>query len=42
VGADLVDLKAIAKGTPETITESARKYLAIVREFRKPRAAAAG
>jgi 2-dehydro-3-deoxyphosphogluconate aldolase/(4S)-4-hydroxy-2-oxoglutarate aldolase len=39
VGADLVDLKAIAKGTPETITESARKYLAIVREFRKPRAA---
>ena len=42
VGADLVDLKAIAKGTPETITESARKYLAIVREFRKPRAAPAG
>ena len=33
VGADLVDLKAIAKGTPETITENARKYLAIVREF---------
>ena len=42
VGADLVDLKAIAKGTPETITESARKYLAIVREFRKTRAAPAG
>ena len=42
VGADLVDVKAIAKGTPETITESARKYLAIVREFRKPRAAPAG
>jgi 2-dehydro-3-deoxyphosphogluconate aldolase / (4S)-4-hydroxy-2-oxoglutarate aldolase len=34
VGADLVDLKAIAAGKPETITESARKYLAIVREFR--------
>ncbi len=33
VGADLVDTKAIAKGTPETITENARKYLAIVREF---------
>ena len=26
VGADLVDTKAIAKGTPETITENARKY----------------
>jgi 2-dehydro-3-deoxyphosphogluconate aldolase/(4S)-4-hydroxy-2-oxoglutarate aldolase len=35
VGADLVDTKAIAKGHPETITENARKYLAIVREFRK-------
>src|SRR5580700_71631 len=34
VGADLVDTKAIAKGTPDTITENARKYLAIVREFR--------
>ena len=34
VGADLVDLKAIAKGTPETITENARKYLAIVRSVR--------
>jgi len=33
VGADLVDTKAIAKGMPETITENARKYLAIVREF---------
>ena len=38
VGADLVNLKAIAEGHPETITESARKYLAIVREFRKTRA----
>jgi len=34
VGADLVDTKAIAKGTPETITENARKYLAIVQNFR--------
>lgn len=42
VGADLVNLKAIAEGHPETITESARKYLAIVREFRKSRAPAAG
>jgi 2-dehydro-3-deoxyphosphogluconate aldolase/(4S)-4-hydroxy-2-oxoglutarate aldolase len=36
VGADLVNLKAIADGRPETITESARKYLAIVRNFRSP------
>jgi 2-dehydro-3-deoxyphosphogluconate aldolase/(4S)-4-hydroxy-2-oxoglutarate aldolase len=35
VGADLVNLKAIAEGHPETITESARKYLAIVRKFRE-------
>jgi 2-dehydro-3-deoxyphosphogluconate aldolase/(4S)-4-hydroxy-2-oxoglutarate aldolase len=35
VGADLVNPKAIAEGHPETITENARKYLAIVREFRK-------
>ena len=34
VGSDLVDLKAIVKGTPETITENARKYLAIVRSVR--------
>ena len=40
VGADLVDLKAIAQGRPETITENARKYLAIVRKFRDPNAAA--
>ncbi len=33
VGADLVDPKAIAAGQPEKITENARKYLAIVREF---------
>jgi 2-dehydro-3-deoxyphosphogluconate aldolase/(4S)-4-hydroxy-2-oxoglutarate aldolase len=35
VGADLVDTKAIAEGKPEKITESAKKYLEIVREFRK-------
>ena len=35
VGADLVDPKAIAQGHPETITENARKYLAIVRCFRE-------
>jgi 2-dehydro-3-deoxyphosphogluconate aldolase/(4S)-4-hydroxy-2-oxoglutarate aldolase len=34
VGADLVDPKMIAKGTPEIITENAAKYLTIVREFR--------
>jgi 2-dehydro-3-deoxyphosphogluconate aldolase/(4S)-4-hydroxy-2-oxoglutarate aldolase len=36
VGADLVNLKAIAEGRPETITENARKYLGIVRQFRQP------
>jgi 2-dehydro-3-deoxyphosphogluconate aldolase/(4S)-4-hydroxy-2-oxoglutarate aldolase len=34
VGADLVDVKAMAEGRPEVITESARKYLQIVKEFR--------
>lgn len=33
VGADLVDTKAIAAGKPESITQNARKYLEIVREF---------
>jgi 2-dehydro-3-deoxyphosphogluconate aldolase/(4S)-4-hydroxy-2-oxoglutarate aldolase len=42
VGADLVDLKAIVAGKPESITESARQYLAIVREFRKSTASSAG
>ena len=37
VGADLVDTKAMAEGKPEKITESAKKYLEIVREFRKAR-----
>ncbi len=35
VGADLVNPKAIVDGHPETITENARKYLAIVRKFRE-------
>ncbi len=35
VGADLVNLKAITDGKPETITENARKYLEIVRKFRQ-------
>ena len=42
VGADLVDLKAIAEGKPEIITANARKYLGIVREFRSSFASNAG
>lgn len=34
VGSDLVAAKMIADGRPEAITEIARKYLEIVREFR--------
>ncbi len=34
VGADLADARAIAEGRPEAVTESARRYLAVVREFR--------
>ena len=34
VGSDLVAAKMIADGRPEVITEIARKYLEIVREFR--------
>jgi 2-dehydro-3-deoxyphosphogluconate aldolase/(4S)-4-hydroxy-2-oxoglutarate aldolase len=34
VGADLVDARAMAEGRPEAVTESARKYLAIVKKFR--------
>ncbi|MGC9291690.1 MAG: bifunctional 4-hydroxy-2-oxoglutarate aldolase/2-dehydro-3-deoxy-phosphogluconate aldolase [Acidobacteriaceae bacterium] len=34
VGGDLVDNKAIASGHPETITENARKYLAITQSAR--------
>ncbi|HEY4008631.1 MAG TPA: bifunctional 2-keto-4-hydroxyglutarate aldolase/2-keto-3-deoxy-6-phosphogluconate aldolase [Acidobacteriaceae bacterium] len=35
VGADLVDTKAIAAGEHHKITDTAKKYLEIVREFRK-------
>jgi len=34
VGADLVDHKAMTEGRAHTITETARKYLEIVRKFR--------
>jgi len=34
VGADLVNPKAITEGSPESITENARKYLEIVRKVR--------
>jgi 2-dehydro-3-deoxyphosphogluconate aldolase/(4S)-4-hydroxy-2-oxoglutarate aldolase len=40
VGSDLVNAKAMAAGKPEVVTETARKYLAIVREFRARGAAA--
>jgi 2-dehydro-3-deoxyphosphogluconate aldolase / (4S)-4-hydroxy-2-oxoglutarate aldolase len=39
VGADLVDPKAMADGKPELVTESARKYLAIVKSFRQSKLA---
>src|SRR5882762_11444387 len=39
VGADLVDPKAMADGKPELVTESARKYLAIVKAFRQSKLA---
>ena len=42
VGADLVDPKAIREGHPETITENARKYLAIVQKFHESQSQAAG
>ena len=34
VGADLVDANAMAEGHPERVTETARKYLRIVKDFR--------
>jgi 2-dehydro-3-deoxyphosphogluconate aldolase/(4S)-4-hydroxy-2-oxoglutarate aldolase len=36
VGADLVDHKAMAEGRPESVTETARKYLDIVHRFHTP------
>lgn len=38
VGSDLVDAKAMAAGKPEIVTETARKYLQIVRDFRAAQA----
>src|ERR1700735_4011351 len=35
VGSDLVNHKAMAEGKPEVVTDSARKYLAIVNEHRE-------
>ena len=35
VGSDLIDNDAIAQGRPQTITENARKYVEIVKNFRK-------
>jgi 2-dehydro-3-deoxyphosphogluconate aldolase/(4S)-4-hydroxy-2-oxoglutarate aldolase len=34
VGSDLVDTKAVAQGKPEIITETAAKYMAIVKKVR--------
>jgi 2-dehydro-3-deoxyphosphogluconate aldolase/(4S)-4-hydroxy-2-oxoglutarate aldolase len=39
VGLDLVNAKAMAEGKPELVTETARRYMAIVREFRGRQAA---
>ena len=41
-GADLVNPKAIREGHPETITENARKYLAIVKKFHESQTQTAG
>jgi 2-dehydro-3-deoxyphosphogluconate aldolase/(4S)-4-hydroxy-2-oxoglutarate aldolase len=41
VGTDLVDTKAMAAGRPEVITDTARRYLAIVQEFQQRSAASA-
>jgi 2-dehydro-3-deoxyphosphogluconate aldolase/(4S)-4-hydroxy-2-oxoglutarate aldolase len=35
VGSDLVDAKAMAAGKPEVVTETAKKYLKIVKEHRE-------
>jgi 2-dehydro-3-deoxyphosphogluconate aldolase/(4S)-4-hydroxy-2-oxoglutarate aldolase len=40
VGSDLVDAKAMAAGKPEVVTETAKKYLAIVKDFRTSQAKA--
>jgi 2-dehydro-3-deoxyphosphogluconate aldolase / (4S)-4-hydroxy-2-oxoglutarate aldolase len=38
VGSDLVDAKAMAAGKPEIVTETAKKYLQIVKEHRSKKA----
>ena len=38
VGSDLVDAKAMAAGKPEIVTETAKKYLQIVKEHREKKA----
>ena len=38
VGSDLVDAKAMAAGKPELVTETAKKYLQIVKEHRSKKA----
>jgi 2-dehydro-3-deoxyphosphogluconate aldolase/(4S)-4-hydroxy-2-oxoglutarate aldolase len=40
VGADLADPKSVAEGRPEIVTESAQRYLSIVKSFRAKAAAA--
>jgi 2-dehydro-3-deoxyphosphogluconate aldolase / (4S)-4-hydroxy-2-oxoglutarate aldolase len=40
VGSDLVDAKAMAAGKPEIVTETAKKYLAIVKEHQAAQAKA--
>lgn len=40
VGADLADPRAIAAGTPHTITETARKYLQAIADYRATSASA--
>ncbi|ADW68810.1 bifunctional 4-hydroxy-2-oxoglutarate aldolase/2-dehydro-3-deoxy-phosphogluconate aldolase [Granulicella tundricola] len=40
VGADLADAKSVAEGRPEVVTESARRYLGIVKTYRAKLAAA--
>jgi 2-dehydro-3-deoxyphosphogluconate aldolase/(4S)-4-hydroxy-2-oxoglutarate aldolase len=38
VGSDLVDAKAMAAGKPEVVTDTAKKYLQIVKDFRAAKA----
>jgi 2-dehydro-3-deoxyphosphogluconate aldolase/(4S)-4-hydroxy-2-oxoglutarate aldolase len=35
VGTDLVNPKAIAEGKPETVTQTARRYVEIIERFRR-------